>query len=274
MNKKPIGIEELKNIELDLLISFKKVCDANGLNYSLGGGTLLGAVRHKGFIPWDDDIDVMMPRDDYDRFIDYCKNNTTSFNLLSIYTDANYGYLFSKIYNPNTFLTEEKSNRLGCETGVSIDIFPIDGLGNTYNEALKNFRKDRIRREILVASNWKKYFFSKTHSWYYEPIRFAFYIVSRFFNPNKLAKSIDFNSRKYCNSGYNYSAVLCGAYRDREIHSSNLYFSYHSMKFENEIFNGLEQYDEYLQSHYGDYMQLPPTEKRVTHHMFDAYWRK
>ena len=176
---------ELKSIELEILKEIDKICQAQNFRYSLSGGTLLGAIRHGGFIPWDDDIDILMPRPDYDRFIQYCKENETAFNLLSIETDERYGYLFAKAMAKNTIIVEESANPNNIEMGIYVDIFPIDGLANTYDDSVREFKSSRFNREMLVAKNWKKFKRSKTRSWKYEPIRFAFFLASRFVSMKK-----------------------------------------------------------------------------------------
>ena len=274
MNNREISLEELKNIELDLLLYFRDLCEEHGWLYSITGGTLLGAVRHGGFIPWDDDIDVHMPREDYNKLIQYFNNHDTKYKLLSIETDESYGYLFAKLINPNTVMVEEHANRGGSDIGVYIDIFPVDGVGNTYDEACSTFSKDAMSRELLVASNWKEFFRSKTHKWYIEPIRLCMFILSRFFNPNKLAKKIQSHQNKYCNQNSKYYTVLSGAYRKKEIMPRETYFEFTKLSFEGHDFNAYKDYDSLLNSLYGDYMILPPENKRHTHHMFNAYWKE
>ena len=163
---KQIDIDDLKQIEFELLCKFHELCEKLNLRYSLGGGTLLGAIRHKGYIPWDDDIDVMMPRPDYNKFIGYCINNQTEFKLKCYETDKNYVDLSAKIYNPNTILEENDVLEENEKFGVYIDIFPVDGLGNTYKEAKKAFSSTAFKRNLLVAAQWGKFQKSKTHAWY------------------------------------------------------------------------------------------------------------
>ena len=100
---KEVTFVELKEIEKQILFQFDDYCRAHSLRYSLGGGTLLGAVRHGGFIPWDDDVDVMMPRPDYDRFLDICKEQEPPFDVISHESDPDYYHLFSKAQARHTF---------------------------------------------------------------------------------------------------------------------------------------------------------------------------
>lgn len=269
-----ISDDELKQIEFKILKEIHEICVANGLRYSLCGGTLLGAVRHKGFIPWDDDIDIFMPRPDYNKFIAYCLSNETRFRLVSTEADPKYSYLFAKAIDPNTVIQELNGNRNDVELGVFVDIFPIDGLGDTYEQAKKNFKKSSFNRELLVAYNWKKFFRSKTHSVIYEPIRFAFYLMSRLSNSKKLIDRIQstYPSKSFDES--QYAGVICGGYRQKEILPTKIYAEFDKMLFEGQEFMTIKNWEAYLGSIYGNFMQLPPEEKRVTHHTFKAYYKQ
>lgn len=266
-----LSLDECKKRELDILIALHNLCEELQLRYSLSGGTLLGAVRHKGFIPWDDDVDICMPRPDYNRLVEYCRTHETPFQWLSYETDERYGYLFAKAMDKDTVLVEEVGNPRGIEMGVYVDVFPLDGLGDSPEQAARTFRATRFERELLVAANWKRFFRSKTHAWYYEPFRFAFFLLSRFVSTPRLiariqkkAACIPFDSSRYAGS-------LCGVYRNREIVQTSVFSQYTDMPFEGHSFKALQAYDTYLTSLYGDYMQLPPEEKRVTHHSFKVY---
>lgn len=269
---KSIDDKELKNIELRLLVEVDRICKMNSIRYSLCYGTLLGAVRHGGFIPWDDDIDICMPRPDYNRFVKYCENNKVNFSLLAFETQNPYLDIISKVYNQNTVIEEENTNRFQSKTGVYIDIFPIESLGNTYEEAKRNFGKSTISRELLNASLWKKYFLSKTHAWYYEPARFVLYLLSRFISPKRtIAKILEcYSGMEYDNT--EYVGVIGSAYRTKDIIERHIIEEYTEVDFEGLRFMAFKEYDAYLKHIYSDYMKLPPEEKRVSHHMFKAYY--
>lgn len=126
--EKDIQLEEMKQIELRVLKQIRAICEEQGWRYFLVGGTLLGAVRHKGFIPWDDDIDIGMPRADYEKFIDYCISHDVPFKVMCNRSENKYGYLYAKAMAPDTVLLEESSNRYNVEQGIFVDIFPVDGL--------------------------------------------------------------------------------------------------------------------------------------------------
>lgn len=268
---KEIDLRQLKKIEAELLNEVDKICAKENFRYSMGGGTLLGAVRHKGFIPWDDDIDIMMPRPDYDAFISFCLSNETPFKLRCWETDKTFVDFSAKLYNPQTVLEDENVFG-GSSLGVSIDIFPIDGLGDTYKKAKKAFNSTRFKRNLLIAAQWKKFFKSKTHSWYYEPFRFAFFILSRLVNKKRLFDKIQKKYKKIDFNGANFVAAVGGAYREKEILPKEVFTDYIDLPFEEYSFKAITAYDTYLSSIYGDYMKLPPEEKRVSHHTFKAYY--
>ena len=266
-----LGLDECKKRELDILIALHNLCEELQLRYFLCYGTLLGAVRHKGFIPWDDDVDICMPRPDYNRLVEYCRTHETPFRWLSHETDKRYGYLFAKAMDKDTVLVDEVANPYGIEMGVYVDIFPLDGLGDSPEQAERAFRATRFERELLVAANWKRFFKSKTHAWYYEPIRFAFFLLSRFVSMPRLIARIEKKIARFSLASSRYGSCLCGAYRNREIMETSVFSELMDMPFEGHTFKGLRAYDAYLSHIYGDYMQLPPEEKRETHHLFTAY---
>ncbi|MBF0777817.1 LicD family protein [Streptococcus cuniculi] len=268
-----LELQEVQRVALDLLIEFDKICKAHSFRYSLGGGTLLGAIRHGGFIPWDDDIDLMMPRPDYEKFIDYCHDHDCGFDCLSLkYTD-HYFDLFSRLSDRSTQIIDETKD-LDHQIGVTIDIFPIDGLGADKNEALKRFNNSRLKRELLVAAKWKTYFRSKTRSWLVEPVRFGLFLMSRFINKEKLYKEVDRLCQQYDFETSEFAACISGVYREKEIMPTSTFKNYTSVNFEEYEFDSIAEYDAYLTKHYGDYMTLPSKEKRVSHHSATFYWRE
>ena len=246
-NLRELTVDELREVQMNILDEIHSICEKQGLGYSLFAGTRLGAVRHKGFIPWDDDLDLFMPRPDYEKLIQYCMEHKTSFRLVCSKTDKNYGYLFAKAVDDSTIIVEDVANRGGSEMGVFVDIFPVDSFGDTPEEAQTNYDKSTFLRELLVAANWKRYFRNKTRKWYYEPIRFAFFVLSRFFSVNKLITKIEakypaeeFGSKKYV-------ATLGSSYRKkRKFDEASLFDEYVDLQFEDRTYKAVKNYLYYL----------------------------
>ena len=270
---KEIKLDEIKKIELDLLVELDRICREQGFRYFMVGGTLIGAVRHKGFIPWDDDIDISMPRPDYELFLDYCIKNrdTVNFDVISNKNYKKYWHLFSKLSDRNSIIKDDVIDDNGIRSGVSIDVFPIDGLGKNFKEAKRVFYAKEFQRELLDAKNWKKYTRSKTRSIIIEPVRLFFFVISRFCSPKSLMKNIE---NYYKNKDFDteaFSADVAGVYRTKEIMEKRIYSEYCDLEFEGHMFRAPKYYDEFLTNIYGDYMKLPPKEKQVSHHTYRAY---
>ena len=267
-----LNLSEVQEIELRLLDSFDEICRKKGFRYSLGGGSLLGAIRHKGFIPWDDDIDVMMPRPDYEQFLAYCRSYELGFKLFEGSRNDSYYSLFAKLSDMNTLIIDKIMNT-EVDIGVNIDVFPIDGLGNSYSEALKTFRSTTIEREILNASQWDHFERSRTHGILLEPVRLVMYGIGKICNRKTLYERIESKLLSVPFDTSSYAGCVCGSYREKEIMRQEVFTSYETVTFEKKEYSIISAFHEYLTAHYGNYMELPPENKRVTHHTYRAYKR-
>lgn len=262
---------EWKRIITDLLREFHQICKENGLRYFACGGTAIGAVRHHGIIPWDDDIDVSMPRPDYDRLVEVCKQRDMGdYELSTPYNTDNYGVPFMKLCNRNTTLIE--ISQIPCLIGVYIDIFPLDGTSENRLEAENMMRKYQKLKNQLEAVSCRSSFLehisllTKLHEWGRFLIK-----TKAFFCRNSTRKSIlskiDHLTRQYPFETSKHVAVFCGSYGMKEIMPKSFCGGVDiPMPFENITVMMPSGYDEYLTRIYGDYMQLPPKEKRISHH--------
>lgn len=270
---KKIDEKEYKSILYKILLEIDAFCKKNNIRYSLTGGTLLGAIRHDGFIPWDDDIDIVMMRNDYEIFLSKYPIND-NFGLIHCNNSKEYSNTFAKLYFKKTVIKEPFS-KSSCNIGIYIDIFPIDYCGNTIGEAKKIYDSILFKKYLLVASNWKKFEFSQTRSLKYEVIRILFFLVSRMvLNRNELARDIDAVYKKQRDSSMKYVANFSSPYNKKDIFQKVIFEKYKLVSFEGGYFMSICDYNLYLRQIYGDYMKMPPENKRKSHHLIEAYWKE
>lgn len=268
-----LDLDEIKKISFQVLCQVRDICEKYNISYSLTGGTLIGAVRHKGFIPWDDDIDIMMPRPDYDRFIKIIREGDYGFNLKATeICGKNYIYPFAKACHRCTILKENSTQDTDMNLGVYVDIFPVDGMGKYYKTAKIRTMMFQFLHGLKITSNWSKYHRSKLRKWYYEPFRYVCYLISKLLSKNYIDKKLDKFVRKKKFENSNYAGRMVGDFGSKEIMKKLLFESSVKVEFEGELFDAVADYDTFLTGLYGDYMKLPPIEKQVTHHEFEAYW--
>ena len=263
-----ISLRELQLLELEILIEFDKYCRKNNLSYMLAAGTLLGAVRHEGFIPWDDDIDILMPREDYEMF----RANFTHqrYSVKSIKNTIGWPYSFSKCIDTKTEL-EEHAHEVE-PIGVFIDIFPLDGLPeNGFSQRVHFLRLDVLKRILaygLIANRPE-----------YENRLIKFFKSSiskacRLFNRDKIINKIDSLASKYPYRNSKYVAHQVLGYGLKERIEKTKMDSYKEFKFESGYYYGPIGYDDYLTHLFGDYMVLPPIEKRISHEFYAVKYKK
>lgn len=253
-------------VEIDLYLKFAEVCKKNGLRFWADGGTLLGAVRHNGFIPWDDDMDFIMPREDYNKLMEIGpKEFCYPYFLQTPHTDSNYGYSFAKLRNSNTTNIPRVFKKAGFNHGIPIDIFPLDFVN------LDNFEdeKQRITECIMRNSsymkrnsiellnerqleNFKKY---QTDN----PVREYDMIQEIASNPN------------YINSEYVANCVNTVLKSSAQIWKASWFETTIMHQFENIEIPMPGDIVPRLKAQFGDYMKFPPVEQRGNWHA-DEFW--
>lgn len=256
-------LEKLKHIELDIFKKFIEICEKYNFKYFLLGGTALGAVRHKGFIPWDDDIDVGMPRQDYEKFLIVAQSELPEHLFLQTHiTDINYPLNFAKIRNSNTTFIETSVHNIKMNHGIYIDIFPLDGYPKS-----KLISKVRYLIDTIVSKSIKTIFFHEKKSKKTVLGHVNDVIASIFFKDyRKAVIAKEKLLKKYSYEDSEIVANYGGAWGMKEVMPKSYFGNGTIVEFEGLKVTLAEDYDKYLKSVYGDYMTPPPPEKRVGHH--------
>lgn len=258
----PEILRKMQMIQLECLVELDRICRINNINYSMDGGTLLGAVRHKGFIPWDDDIDIIMLRKDYERFFEICKTQMDSkrFFLQEHRTDPYYNVGYPRIRRNNTLYRRAGHDHMKNHKGVFIDIFVLDNVPD--NKLLRKIHRFICfcNRKILWSKTGKK--LAPTFLWRVwftivslVPMKFAFWCNDKIAKRcnRKKTELVRHNTHPYPNPkicGYGIPASLLQEFTELE--------------FEGMHFCAVKDYDKYLTMLYGDYMKMPPKEKQKT----------
>lgn len=265
--KSKVSVEDIQHKMLEMMKWFHSYCEENGIKYYMIGGTMLGAARHQGFIPWDDDVDIGVPRNDYIKLLTISKKleSKNSIYIIESYQDMNddYEYPFAKVYDTTTTLIENK--RKQTKRGIYIDVFPLDGIkGGTKEEAIHNYS------HLIKKLNWLAVMTSEVRSgrawWKNLAVRMFRVLPKSFYSFHSLAASIDHECASADFYKSTFAGNLIGIWREKEILPQQ-YFGVPTLyKFEDAKFYGVAEPDKYLTNVYGDWRALPPTEKQISHH--------
>lgn len=262
-----MSLRDIQNVSIDILKEIDKFCLDNNIHYSLGYGGLIGAIRHKGCIPWDDDLDIIMPRPDYNKFISSYSNPNGNYKIYAPELGNCY-YTVSRICEMKRTIVKKSAYWNDEDNGVWIDIFPIDGMVSDKQELW------RMSAKCYVACRNKKVI-NTTQSVKY--------------NLKSVALMMKYGllKRRRCIENYMAAISRCNfteayvvgnyasPYRIKDVHRKDVFGEYIRVPFENTEISIIKNYDEYLTKIYGDYMQLPPEKDRGarSHASNGFFWR-
>ena len=261
-----LTIAELKEKQMQIMDYVDSFCRKNNIQYTLAFGTLLGAERHGGYIPWDDDIDIQLVRSEYNRFTELWNKNKSEhpFELINIESGNNMGYPFGKIHDPKTVTYVENLER----TGVFIDVFPMDYVLNekdfkVRHEKIRDLYKKRDACFTWMVTEKANLPFWKKIMPYLRKPRMSYEDIA--ISISELAKQV------VNKTDFIYDLVI-GVY-SKAIIPSSVFGEFKDIKFEDRIYRSVKDTETYLTKTYGDWRTPPPPEKQVTHHGFKAFWR-
>jgi len=259
----PISLKELQDITLELLLEFDELCQKHNLKYVLGGGSLLGAVRHQGFIPWDDDADVNMLREDYEKLLSII--NTIEFKdgrkIISL-KDKSFARNFARYVRTDYHKNEEGFEESDCPW-VGIDIFPIDYVSGDDALFEKQVKRLAFLRNLLMVSVTVPNSGTSSSKRIVKNILRPF---AKMIGSFRLAEMMDKECQKYSNGDKKYVAGVSGMYGLRERWEKKQYDPVTTLMFEGHQLPAPANYDIYLSNLYRNYMEIPPEDKRKYSH--------
>ncbi len=261
------NIELLHQADLEIVKEVVALCDRHNLKYYMLGGSMLGAIRHKGFIPWDDDIDLGMPRKDYETFLELAPMELSDhLKIVNYKNDLTYHWYITRVLDTDSKVIENRFETEGKYTNLSIDIFPLDGTPN--NWLLRKIYIFRLMAHRAMASlHYKEFIDTKNRNWK-DAILLWFLLklpTKKLFNHYAELDMCDRLLKKYPMDSSLYTGNMMGAYRTRELIPTAWYGESSYYEFESIKLRGIKEYDLYLKQLYGDYMTLPPEDKRRIH---------
>lgn len=252
-------LRKLQLTELDILRDVHALCKEHKLSYYLIGGTLLGSVRHGGFIPWDDDLDITMPRQDYERFIALCARGAlgADYYLHHYSTDPTYWLAFAKIRKNNTLFDETSIRSLACHKGIFIDVFPLDYAKRV--RGLWYHLKPRILRTFLILISLRRFGYQRVHFAYH-----TLFVLTKPLSIRTLNAARDKLARA-CKRGEYFVGYASNYHYTSQTMPVDAYQPASTVAFEGTLFPGPHDPHKVLASIFGDYMRLPPPEERINH---------
>ena len=265
---KEIEPEAYKRIPFEILQYVANFCEENKIRYSLAYGTLLGAIRHKGFIPWDDDIDIIMPRKDYERFKVLYHSVRYPFSDLSINSKHPTG--MGKVYDTQTFFLYKETIRRSY--GLFIDVFAVDNFPKDKEERLNWQKSIKMLIAVNTIKNTDISSIVRNRDSWFSVIKKI--LIKSFPFPKKIIqRKISRLMQKYDEESTGLVGITMSVDNPYDTYPSDLFEEYIMVTFEDHQFKAIRQYDLWLKVCYGNYMQLPPIEKRKGKHSIIAYYK-
>ena len=253
-------LKRLQKVELELLMEFDRICRKNGIKYSITGGTLLGAVRHGGFIPWDDDADVSMLREEYDKFVKACSRDldTNRFYFQDIEHTKGYRWGYAKLRRKDSLFLREHQEHMPYEQGIFMDIFPRDSVPDNYFLERVHSLGCFVVRKLLWSEVGKYAEKNKVK-------RMLYYVINRFTNKNVKKYYFKLLNRSRDTKTKRVRALTFPIPHNGKGYLREWYTDYEDIRFEGHTLMAEKGYLDWLKMEFHNYMEMPPIEKRKCH---------
>lgn len=261
-NKVAISKEACQKELLEISKMFHQICVDQGIPYYMIGGTMLGAVRHKGFIPWDDDIDFAVKREYYDKLVQILDSHLPNKYRVLTYINLPYPFEYLKIELQDSLVDDpERANIKGGEIGISIDVFPLDNCSNSVQEVIGVIKKKHLFDRLSFAKYFNMSQCPLHKRLIQMMVKLFFYNKDKYYWMNRYFKLL----KELHNTGTGALINFASRYHEKEIIQESIWGTPVLYDFEDTKFFGVENYDLYLKHLFGEYMILPPVEKRHIH---------
>lgn len=259
-------LRKLQMVQLEMMAEVDRICRKHNITYQLFSGTLLGAVRHKGFIPWDDDLDICLIRDDYEKLMTVLlEEMNDSFFLQIPETDKNYVHSFARVQKKNTTLVQQAWEHIEMSKKIFIDIYPLDDINeHSFKGKLQFFALYQFKRlKRMNRANFRIF----NDSWRTK-VKIA---IQKPFTwiPTKFYYNVEKKIHKMLNGKEDYVTVLTDGQKDyyyEHMFNKKKFYDVIEFEFENMKFYGPRNFEEILERTFGDYMSLPSEKDRIPHH--------
>ena len=270
-----MNIKDIQSISLEIMKDIHEFCQKNDIKYSLYGGTLIGAIRHKGFIPWDDDFDIAMPRADYEKFINTYTSTHNYKVLCRNSVDDNSVFIsYARVCEFDKAAVKQRTMWTKHQTGIWIDVFPLDSLEDditnckTRLQRIKQEAKKGIILRHALSPVFDSFNFKKCVTFIIDKFKSLLYNYNPYDRITEIVKELQWTETNY------FGNIVFTAYGIKERHHKSVLSDYILVPFEDTQFYAMAGYDEALTDKFGDYMTPPPEDKRVAKHTsYEFYWK-
>lgn len=267
-----LSFREVQFQSLGILLDIDAVCRANSIKYFIIFGTLIGAIRHGGFIPWDDDIDIGMTRGNYEKFLK-CYKDEGKFRIVNQYTDNHCPFMISRISDDRFKLVSDYGP--DYEIGIFVDVYPYDGVGNDENSIETIVRLSQRYSKGLSKSLEKNPMLSikNLHKGIKKWLLLPMFPIAKLIGEKRYRVGLNKLAEMYPYDDSKFVGCVTWALIKRECFKKKWIEEIIDIEFEGQKVMAPRYYDDMLRTNFGDYMELPPEEDRIGHHFYRIYER-